>query len=67
MTELTPPAEAVAGNLVQAERFLQELNGFRTHQEVQAKASIAQVYATCALVHAVRDLTAAVRALKDEA
>lgn len=61
MTLLTP-ADAVEGMLAKVDGYLESIGGDHPIPFVQARMAVAQVQATCALVHAVRDLTDAVRA-----
>lgn len=61
MSRSVPPGEAVKANLQQVQGFLDRLSIPAAAGEQQTKVAVAQVYATAALVHAVRDLTDVIR------
>lgn len=59
------PAEGVARMLTVVDEQMAQVQGESTIERTMAASAFAQVYATCALVHAVRELTQAVRDLKE--
>jgi hypothetical protein len=70
MTTPTPPpipnpTDGIAFNLANIDGQLKQVQGRATVEHTMAASTYAQVFATCALVHAVREPTAAVRDLKE--
>lgn len=59
--KLIPPAGGIEGKLADVQANLKKITGHPASDE--ALMAVAQVQATCALVHAVRELTAEVRKL----
>jgi hypothetical protein len=60
---IVAPGEGIERFLVKVDARMREINGTHLTETVQAEMAVAQVAATCALVHAVRELTAEVREL----
>lgn len=60
---LKNPADGIEDNLVDVDARMKAVTGTNPAAYVQAEMAAAQVQATCALVHAVRELTAEVRKL----
>ncbi|WUI02086.1 hypothetical protein OHR68_09850 [Spirillospora sp. NBC_00431] len=58
---LKKPAEAMSGQLADVDANMRNVIGEHPAAFVQANMAAAQVQATCALVHAVRELTDEVR------
>ena len=61
-----PPADGILGLLTAVDSHLQEIRDRGSSLPLlnTAQAGVAQVIATCALVHAVRELTEEVRAAR---
>lgn len=60
---LVTPAEGMEAQLGNVDQRINDLQGNQPTAVVQAAMAVAQVNATCALVHAVRELTDEVRKL----
>lgn len=58
---LNDPESAILSNLTIVDDVISTIKGEHPTDVTMAAMAIAQVHATCALVHAVRDLTQAVR------
>jgi hypothetical protein len=63
---LKTPAEGMEGQLTGVDARMEAVNGTHPAAYIQAEMAAAQVQATCALVHAVRELTGEVRKLNRE-
>lgn len=71
MTEIRQPVRSLTDQLIAVDQHLRAIThgqptprGDIPTEAIAAGAALAQVAATCALVHAVRDLTDQVRALR---
>lgn len=62
---LIPPAEAMEGMLRGVDTHVNAVNGDHPAEFIKLHMAAAQVQATCALVHAVRELTGEVRKLRE--
>jgi hypothetical protein len=62
MTEqLNDPEQEILSNLAGVDGVFKMIEGLQPADRIIAQMAVAQVYATSALVHAVRELTQAVR------
>ena len=64
--ELVDPTTGIPRMLDLVDKNMAGISGQQTVQRTMAGSALSQVYATCALVHAVRELTQAVRSLKEQ-
>lgn len=65
MSEIIDPVNGIERMLNTTDKNMSQITGRQPTDVTIAGSSLAQVYATCALVHAVRELTQAVRDLKE--
>lgn len=62
MSALNDPTTAMVANMTDVDRLMREIVGDHPRDYILVKTAVAQVAATSALVHAVRELTATLKA-----
>ena len=69
MSTLPPvaPEQGIATNFGHVDRLMKVIEGRQPADATMAHMSVAQVFATCALVHAVRQLTDEIRQSRGDA